>query len=106
MGQDVGGIGERRKCVRDRNVQRHLVGVLFNDPSIRLRVLPPFNQRSFIGYSNANYALSEIRDPVRTIKRAAPLAILTVTIVYMFVNVAYFSAVSKTDILESRRIVA
>ncbi|KAJ7122250.1 hypothetical protein C8R44DRAFT_876555 [Mycena epipterygia] len=31
--------------------------------------------RSFIGYSNANYALPEVKDPVRTIKRAAPLAI-------------------------------
>ncbi|RDB27614.1 High-affinity methionine permease [Hypsizygus marmoreus] len=61
---------------------------------------------SFIGYSNANYALSEVRDPIRTIKRAAPLAMLFVTTVYMFVNIAYFAAVSKADILGSRRIVA
>ncbi|CAA7268868.1 unnamed protein product [Cyclocybe aegerita] len=61
---------------------------------------------SFIGYSNANYALSEIRDPVRTIKRAAPLAMLSVTALYLFINVAYFAVVSKTDILGSRRIVA
>ncbi|KAG6846584.1 hypothetical protein H0H93_012995, partial [Arthromyces matolae] len=61
---------------------------------------------SFIGYSNANYALSEVKDPIRTIKRAAPLAMLFVTLVYMFVNVAYFAAVSKNDILGSRRIVA
>ncbi|KAJ7245653.1 APC amino acid permease [Mycena haematopus] len=61
---------------------------------------------SFIGYSNANYALSEVRDPVRTIKRAAPLAILSVAAVYMLVNIAYFGVVSKTDILGSRQIVA
>lgn len=61
---------------------------------------------SFIGYANANYALSEVRDPVRTIKRAAPLAMSAVTVVYMFVNVAYFAVVSKNDILGSRRIVA
>ncbi|KAF5383238.1 hypothetical protein D9615_004869 [Tricholomella constricta] len=61
---------------------------------------------SFIGYSNANYALSEVKDPIRTIKRAASLAMMFVTMVYMFVNVAYFAAVSKTDILGSRRIVA
>ncbi|KAJ2912026.1 hypothetical protein MD484_g8385, partial [Candolleomyces efflorescens] len=61
---------------------------------------------SFIGYSNANYALSEIRDPVRTIKRAAPLAMGSVTLVYLFINVAYFSVVSKNDILSSNRIVA
>ncbi|KAF8198485.1 APC amino acid permease [Pholiota molesta] len=61
---------------------------------------------SFIGYSNANYALSEVRDPVRTIRRAAPLAMFSVSAMYLFINVAYFAAVSKTDILESRRIVA
>ncbi|KAJ7917226.1 APC amino acid permease [Mycena leptocephala] len=61
---------------------------------------------SFIGYANANYALSEVRDPVRTIKRATPLAMSAVTVVYMFVNVAYFAVVSKNDILGSRRIVA
>jgi amino acid transporter len=62
--------------------------------------------RSFVGYSNANYALSEVRDPVRTLKRAAPLAMLAVTAGYLLVNVAYFAVVSKTDILQSRRIVA
>ncbi|KAJ7488059.1 APC amino acid permease [Mycena latifolia] len=61
---------------------------------------------SFIGYANANYALSEVRDPVRTIKRAAPLAMTAVTLVYMSVNVAYFAVVSKNDILGSKRIVA
>ncbi|KAJ7459976.1 APC amino acid permease [Mycena galericulata] len=61
---------------------------------------------SFIGYANANYALSEVRDPVRTIKRAAPLAMTAVSVVYMAVNVAYFAVVSKNDILGSRRIVA
>ncbi|KAJ7637362.1 APC amino acid permease [Mycena polygramma] len=61
---------------------------------------------SFIGYANANYALSEVRDPVRTIRRAAPLAMTAVTLVYMAVNVAYFAVVSKDDILGSRRIVA
>ncbi|KAJ7773966.1 APC amino acid permease [Mycena metata] len=61
---------------------------------------------SFIGYANANYALSEVRNPVRTIKRAAPLAMGAVTVVYMAVNVAYFAVVSKEDILGSKRIVA
>jgi amino acid transporter len=50
--------------------------------------------------------LSEVRDPVRTVKRAAPLAMLAVTAVYMLVNVAYFAVVSKADILGSRQIVA
>ncbi|EPS98575.1 hypothetical protein FOMPIDRAFT_1037459 [Fomitopsis schrenkii] len=61
---------------------------------------------AFVGYSNANYALSEIRDPVRTIKLAAPLAVLSVAIAYMLANVAYFSVVPKDEILGSGRIVA
>ncbi|KAJ5437910.1 High-affinity methionine permease [Penicillium daleae] len=61
---------------------------------------------SFIGYSNANYALSETRNPVRTLKIAAPLAIGTVGILYMFVNIAYFAAVSKEEMLESGTVVA
>ncbi|KAF5340173.1 hypothetical protein D9758_014988 [Tetrapyrgos nigripes] len=46
---------------------------------------------SFVGYSTANYALSEIRDPVRTIKRAAPVAMISVTVIYLFVNLAYYA---------------
>ncbi|KAI0702015.1 APC amino acid permease [Cerioporus squamosus] len=60
----------------------------------------------FIGYSNANYALAEVRDPVRTIKRAAPLAMLSVTLVYFLVNVAYYAVVDKEEIVGSGRIAA
>ncbi|KIY72206.1 APC amino acid permease [Cylindrobasidium torrendii FP15055 ss-10] len=61
---------------------------------------------SFVGYSTANYALSEVRNPIRTIKRAAPIALAAVTVVYILVNVAYFAVVEKQDILSGRRIVA
>ncbi|OCL05471.1 APA family basic amino acid/polyamine antiporter [Glonium stellatum] len=61
---------------------------------------------SYIGYSNANYALSETKNPVRTLKIAAPVALISVAIIYMFVNIAYFAAVPKADILSSGRILA
>ncbi|KAI2681684.1 hypothetical protein CBS147355_2894 [Penicillium roqueforti] len=61
---------------------------------------------SFIGYSNANYALSETKNPTRTLKIAAPVAIISVGILYMFVNIAYFAAVSKEEMLGSGSIVA
>ncbi|PCH38407.1 APC amino acid permease [Wolfiporia cocos MD-104 SS10] len=61
---------------------------------------------SFVGYSNANYALSEVRDPVRTISRAAPLAMFSVTTAYVLANIAYFAVVPKDEILNSGRIVA
>ncbi|PHH60013.1 hypothetical protein CDD81_2181 [Ophiocordyceps australis] len=61
---------------------------------------------SFVGYSNANYALSETKNPTRTLKYAAPLAIGTISILYMLANVSYFAAVSKQEILDSKRLVA
>jgi amino acid transporter len=47
---------------------------------------------SYIGYSNANYALSETKDPVRTLKIAAPLALGIISVLYMLVNVCNASA--------------
>jgi amino acid transporter len=64
------------------------------------------SSRSFNGYSTINSVLSEVHNPVRTLKLAAPLAMLSVTAVYLFINLSYFAVVSKTDILESRQIVA
>ncbi|KAF8338662.1 APC amino acid permease, partial [Amanita rubescens] len=61
---------------------------------------------SFVGYNNANYTLSEVKNPVQTLKRAAPIATCLVTLVYLFVNIAYFAVVSKHDILNSQQIVA
>jgi amino acid transporter len=62
--------------------------------------------RSFDGYSSANYVLSEVHNPVWTIKRAAPAAMIAVTLVYMLVNLAYFSVVSKRDILDGGQVAA
>ncbi|KAH8708345.1 amino acid/polyamine transporter I [Phaeosphaeriaceae sp. PMI808] len=61
---------------------------------------------SYIGYSNANYALSETRNPVRTLKIAAPLALGSVAVLYMFVNITYFAAVPAEEIISSKRLVA
>lgn len=43
---------------------------------------------SYIGYSNANYALSETKNPVRTLKIAAPLALGIISVLYMLANVS------------------
>ncbi|KAG8428072.1 methionine permease [Metarhizium acridum] len=61
---------------------------------------------SYVGYSNANYALSETKNPARTLKFAAPLALGIISVLYMLANVAYFAAVSKEEMLESKRLVA
>lgn len=61
---------------------------------------------SYIGYSNANYALSETKNPARTLKIAGPLALGGVAILYMLANIAYFAAVPRADLVGSGRILA
>lgn len=61
---------------------------------------------SYIGYSNANYALSETRNPTRTLKIAAPLAVISIGVIYMLVNIAYFAGVPKDEMLSSGGLVA
>ncbi|KJZ79482.1 hypothetical protein HIM_00951 [Hirsutella minnesotensis 3608] len=61
---------------------------------------------SFVGYSNANYALSETKNPTRTLKYAAPLGIGSISVLYMLANVSYFAAVPKEEIKDSGRLVA
>lgn len=61
---------------------------------------------SYIGYSNANYAMSEMKNPVRTLRIAAPVAISVVGILYMLANIAYFAAVPRDEIISSGRILA
>lgn len=51
-------------------------------------------------------ALSETRNPTRTLKIAAPVAVISVGILYILVNIAYFAAVPKQEIIESGQIVA
>lgn len=53
---------------------------------------------SYIGYSNANYALSETRNPVKTLKIAAPAAIISISIIYMFVNVRIYIKFSQVAV--------
>ena len=50
--------------------------------------------------------MSETKNPLRTLKIAVPTGIASVSILYMLVNIAYFAAVPKEEILTSGRIVA
>ncbi|KAF8887845.1 high affinity methionine permease [Gymnopilus junonius] len=61
---------------------------------------------SYIGFSNVNYALSEVKNPQRTVRIAGPLAIGVVTILYMLANIAYFAGATKEEITGSGRLVA
>lgn len=53
---------------------------------------------SFAGWSNAAYVLSEVKDPVRTIRIAGPVGLGLCGILYLLANIAYFAAVPAEEI--------
>ena len=50
---------------------------------------------AYFGWSNANYVLNNVRNPVRTLKIAGPLGLGICAALYLLVNIAYFSAATK-----------
>lgn len=50
---------------------------------------------SYTGYENAFNLVAEIKNPIQTTKRYGAISLLTVTLLYMFCNIAYFAAVDK-----------
>lgn len=61
---------------------------------------------SYVGFSNVNYALSEVKNPKRALRIAGPLAIGLITVLYILCNIAYFAAASKEEITGSGTLVA
>ncbi|KAI1501998.1 amino acid permease-domain-containing protein [Biscogniauxia marginata] len=60
----------------------------------------------FRGYSTANQVLSEVKNPVRTLRIAAPVALGIISLAYIAVNVAFFLVVDKENFKSSGVIVA
>lgn len=61
---------------------------------------------SFKGWENANYVLSEIKNPHKTLKIAAPLSVLITTVLYFLVILSYFYIIPKEEIKESGILIA
>jgi amino acid transporter len=61
---------------------------------------------SYKGWENANYVVSELKNPRKTLAIAAPIAIGGVTILYILANVAYFAAIDKSELAKSEVLVA
>ncbi|KAK6431501.1 hypothetical protein LTR95_012340, partial [Oleoguttula sp. CCFEE 5521] len=57
---------------------------------------------AYAGYQNCFNVMNEVKDPIRTMKRIAPLSLLVIWILYMLCNVAYFAAVPKEEIAASK----
>ncbi|EFO98922.1 hypothetical protein CRE_19703 [Caenorhabditis remanei] len=56
---------------------------------------------SFSGFSFLNFVTEELKNPFRNLPRAIYISIPVITVVYMFVNVAYFSVLTVDEILDS-----
>lgn len=56
---------------------------------------------SYSGWNNAAYVLNEVKRPVHTLKIAGPLGLGICTLLYMFANIAYFSAATPQEISKS-----
>lgn len=61
---------------------------------------------AYSGFENAFNVMNEVRNPVRTMKRYAPLSLTIVFILYFFANIAYFAAIPKEQIRASKQLTA
>ncbi|RDW67422.1 putative methionine permease [Aspergillus mulundensis] len=61
---------------------------------------------SYAGLNNVNNVLSEVRDPIRTIKTVCPAALLTSGLLYLLANASYFLVVPLDEIKQSGELVA
>ncbi|KAK3694807.1 amino acid transporter-like protein [Podospora appendiculata] len=60
----------------------------------------------FRGYNTANQVLGDVRNPVRTLKIAAPVALSLVACAYLAVNLAFLLVVDKDDFKSAGVVVA
>ncbi|KAG9221546.1 hypothetical protein CCMSSC00406_0009369 [Pleurotus cornucopiae] len=56
---------------------------------------------AYAGWSNVNYVLNDVKNPVRTLKIAGPLGLGICATLYLLANVAYFAAATKEEIVKS-----
>lgn len=60
---------------------------------------------SFNGWHTIHNVLGEIKDPVRTMKRASPLAIFLINLCYMLINLTYLIVIPSEELLEINEMV-
>jgi solute carrier family 7 (L-type amino acid transporter), member 9/15 len=49
---------------------------------------------AYAGWSNVNYVLNDVKNPVRTLKIAGPLGLGICAFLYLFANISYFAYAS------------
>lgn len=61
---------------------------------------------AYAGYDNVNNVMSEVKNPIRTLKTAAPAALFTICVFYILLNLAYFSILPLEEIRGSGELIA
>ncbi|KAI0823463.1 amino acid transporter [Trametes gibbosa] len=61
---------------------------------------------AYSGWSNVNYVLNNVKNPVRTLKIAGPLGLGICAVLYLLANISYFAAATKDEIVHSGTTVA
>jgi amino acid transporter len=61
---------------------------------------------SYVGLNNLNNVLNEVKDPIRTLKSVTRAALLTVTAMYLFANVAFLIVVPLDEVKTSGELIA
>lgn len=66
------------------------------------------SNHSFVGWANAFNVMGEMRsnDPARTVRKASRISLLLITVLYLFINVAYVAAIPADEIRSSGQLVA
>lgn len=59
---------------------------------------------AYAGWSNVNYVLNNVKNPVRTLKIAGPLGLSICAVLYLLANISYFACVSYFCFGEGRRL--
>lgn len=96
-------------AVRQVTIRQSLVDDLLSDSKISWSVLSTVLFRvcyAYTGIENANNILGEVKDPSRTLKLVAPLALLTALIAYVLVNLAYFAVIPIEELKASGDLVS
>ncbi|EDU45962.1 high affinity methionine permease [Pyrenophora tritici-repentis Pt-1C-BFP] len=61
---------------------------------------------SYAGLSNINNVMNEVKNPIRTLKSVSVSALVTASVLYLLVNIAYFTVVPLDEIRESKELIA
>ncbi|XP_069951305.1 Y+L amino acid transporter 2-like isoform X1 [Cherax quadricarinatus] len=56
---------------------------------------------TYSGWGSTNVILEEVKDPVRNVPRAIAISLISVTVIYVLTNIAYFAVLTPSQMLSS-----